>query len=237
MNQRENELPWPDHVSNLISNTSEVQKLIRIHQAITGGQRGRPPDLEALHKSGVVLLVACWEAYIEDLAANAFCVLLDNAASPDVFPTRVLTLASRSLRGDDDERKVWELAGDGWRSVLEAHRDNLFERYIGRLNTPRPAQVDTLFESLIGLRSLSKHWKWKGMTNKKAVAKLDELITLRGEIAHRVTASQPVQRRYVEGAVEFINRLAAISSNTVVQYIIELSGVTPWTVVMYGKTG
>jgi hypothetical protein len=151
--------------------------------------------------------------------------------------TRVLTLASRSLRGDDDERKVWELAGDGWRSVLEAHRDNLFERYIGRLNTPRPAQVDTLFESLIGLRSLSKHWKWKGMTNKKAVAKLDELITLRGEIAHRVTASQPVQRRYVEGAVEFINRLAAISSNTVAQYIIELSGVTPWTVVMYGKTG
>jgi hypothetical protein len=90
MNQRENELPWPDHVSNLISNTSEVQKLIRIHQAITGGQRGRPPDLEALHKSGVVLLVACWEAYIEDLAANAFCVLLDNAASPDVFPTSTL---------------------------------------------------------------------------------------------------------------------------------------------------
>lgn len=48
-----------------------------------------------LNKSGIVLAVSCWEAFVEDLASHAFNWLLEHAKAPTVFPRKVLTLASR----------------------------------------------------------------------------------------------------------------------------------------------
>jgi hypothetical protein len=231
------EQKWPDHVSNLISNTKEVGNLIELHTMIIGGKRGRPKNLEVLNKSAVVLLVACWEAYVEDLASNSFDFLLANAISPDTFPSKVLATASRPLRKDQDEREVWKLAGEGWKDVLSRHRQQVFDRYIGRLNTPRPSNVDLLFENLIGFGKLSKLWKWQGVSNKSAINKLDRLITLRGEISHRVNTSRSVRRRYVERSTGFTNRLAAISLNAVRKFLETRTNIDPWIVVSYGKTG
>jgi hypothetical protein len=231
------ERPLPDHVKNLISNTEEVLNLIRLHAIIVGGKRGRPPNLEVLSKSGVVLLVACWEAFIEDLAWNSFEFLLANADSPKVIPMKVLTYASKKLKDDPDERKVWELSGEGWKDVLRKYRDEIIDRYIGRLNTPRPAYVDSLFEKMIGLNNLSKLWKWRGVSNESAINKLNRLVTLRGEIAHRVTASRSVRRRYVERSSGFIQRLAAISSNASRELLLSRTGNEPWIPVLYGETG
>ena len=228
---------WPEHVTNLISNTGEVVNLIHLHAAIVGGRRGRPPNLEVLSKSAVVLLVACWEAYIEDLASNSFEFLLANAASPDTFPAKVLAVASRSLREGSDARSVWKLAGEGWRAVLIQHKTAVFDRYIGRLNTPRPSQIDALLEELIGLKKLSQTWKWRGMSNRSAIDKLGRLITLRGEIAHRVNVSRSVRRRYVESSTGFVNRLAATSSNVTREHLMLKTNIEPWVRVTYGETG
>lgn len=237
MTETNDQSQFPNHVESLIANTREVGNLIRLHAIIVGGKRGRPPDLEVLSKSSVVLLVACWEAYIEDLASNAFDFLLSNADTPRNFPNRVLTLASKSLRDNEDERRVWEIAGEGWRSVLVKHQKELFDRYIGRLNTPRPSNIDILFESIIGMPRLSRAWKWKGLSNQSALDKLDRLITLRGEIAHRVKASRSVQRRYVEKSTNFINRLAATSSNAVRVFLNTRVNSYPWIYMRYGETG
>jgi hypothetical protein len=204
---------------------------------IIGGKRGRPPNLEVLNKSAVVLLVACWEAYVEDLASNSFDFLLANAISPDAFPSKVLATASRPLREDQDEREVWKLAGEGWKGVLSRHRQQVFDHYIGRLNTPRPSNVDSLFENLIGFGKLSKLWKWQGVSNQSAIDKLDRLITLRCEISHSVNASQSIRRRYVEKSTGFTNRLAAISSNAVRKFLKTRTNIDPWIVMLYGKTG
>jgi hypothetical protein len=115
-----------DFVRAFNDNVAETERLIDIHSALTGKERGYRHNVEVLNKSGIVLLVACWEAFIEDLAEK--------------------------------------LAGSGWKSVLIAHKKKILSSYLSSFNTPRPAQVDALFESLVGFKNLSASWKWKGMS-------------------------------------------------------------------------
>lgn len=221
--------PRPTHLDNLSANLAEATRLVEIHTELTGEGRGRRHNVAILNKSGIVLVVACWEAYIEDLATNGFTWLLANAATPTAFPTKVLTLASKEHREAADARRVWELAGDGWRTALERHRAVVLDRYVGKLNTPRPAQVDSLFGDLIGLAMVSSSWRWGGVPNEKIKDSLEELVTRRGEIAHRVKTSRAVLKREVKSATELVERLAIRTSNTVRQFLMtKVAGPEPW---------
>ena len=226
--------PYPLHVKNLADNVEDVLNLVRIHVKVGGSGAGRKHKVEVLNRSGIVLVVACWEAFVEDLASQAFVAILADAADPGVFPKRVLVGAAKSLRDDKDESKVWNLAGSGWRRVLENYRDQLFAEHIGRLNTPRPERVDQMFEKLIGFKRLSTQWQWKGMPNDRALENLEALITLRGEISHRVTAGSPVYKKNVEAATELVVRLAVIASNRVGTFVQTRIGKPPWSEVSLG---
>jgi len=153
----------PPHVENYRSNHAEVIRLIEIHTQLGGATPGRKHKMEVLNKSGIVLLVACWEAYVEDLVATAFDRMLTAATSPNVFPDSVLTLSTKELKKSLDDREIWKLSGDGWKSVLKTHRDHVFKRHVGNFNTPKADQIDGLFLSLLGLKTLSNGWKWQGM--------------------------------------------------------------------------
>ncbi len=224
----------PAHIDNLLSNVDEVLRLVEIHEQITGTGRGRRYDTEILNKSGVVLLVACWEAYVEDLATSAFNMMITLAADHTAFPTKVLTLASRDLRSAPDERRVWDLAGVGWQTVLQNHRAAILKRFAGSLNTPKPEQVDALFEDLVGVTRLSNGWRWHRTTADSARRRLTALVELRGDIAHRVTTSRPVNKRHVVLAAEFVRRLAAVSSNRVREHVHARVNRYPWNAVQYG---
>jgi hypothetical protein len=52
---------YPPHVRLLVSNVVEVESLLKIHRKLTGPGPGRR-HVEVLNKSGIVVLVACWEA-------------------------------------------------------------------------------------------------------------------------------------------------------------------------------
>jgi hypothetical protein len=227
----------PAHVVDLISNTEEVFRLFGIHEELSGTGPGRRHKLEILNKSGVVLLVACWEAFVEDLATAAFDVMLAKATSHTVFPSKVLAMAAKPLRESNDEREVWRLADAGWKTVLQNHRASVIKRLVGDLNTPRPTQVDSLFEELIGLRKISTLWHWHGTTATQAAARLNRMVTVRGDIAHRVKASAAVRKQDVNNGALFISRLAAKSSNAVRQHLFDRLGQYPWTRVSYKSVG
>src|SRR4051794_4727474 len=112
----------PQHLSRLFENFADTNKLMDIHERLTGTERGRRWDVDILNKSAIVLVVACWEAFLEDLAELAFTFMLSHAQTPAAFPNKVLVLAGRELRSASDERRIWELAGGGWQDVLKAHR-------------------------------------------------------------------------------------------------------------------
>lgn len=226
---------FPEHIKNIIKNREEILLLHSMHGRLAGKSRGKKHNVEVLNKSAIVLLVACWEAYVEDLAEIAFEFLLTNLNEPTNFPAKVLSLASKELVKDEDKTKIWQLAGDGWMKVLEAHKDKVKERYIGKLNTPRPKQIDELFECLIGVRGLSAKWYWQGASNEKVLQRLDKLITTRGEIAHRVATSKSVRKVEVEKNVNFLGNLSVKLSNQVGQYLTDATGKEPWITMRYGK--
>ncbi len=218
----------PQHVANLNSNIAEVMRLVDIHSTVTGNKPGRRHNMGILNKSGIVLAVSCWEAFVEDLAANAFDFLLAKATTPTVFPRGVLALASRELRDGPNPLRVWELADAGWRSVLLRHKEQILKKSVGRLNTPRTKQVDELFGDLIGLAFLSNSWRWHNVPNTKVKGSLEELVTLRGEIAHRVVSSRSVRKQDVKAAAELVTRLAVVSSNVVRTFLVSRTDHAPW---------
>lgn len=218
-----------DPIQRLEKNIQEVKRLLEIHRQLAGDSPGRKYNVEVLNKSSIVLLVACWEAFVEDLAAAAFDFMLKHAADYSAFPDDVLVLASKKLKLAQDNREVWRLAGSGWRSVLQDHRNDLFKEYIGKLNTPKPKQVDGLFHSLLGISSISSKWFWHTFPHDRACEKLTKLIELRGAIAHQVSAGKAVSKASVQDHMHFIYRLAVISSNRVRAYVSARTTKRPWS--------
>ena len=172
----------------------------------------------------MVLITACWEAYIEDVAAEAFDHILKNCSDASSFPTRVRVLAARSLREAKDERAIWVLAGNGWKTVLTEHRDKTLEYF----HTPKHKNVDDLFFDLLGLGNLSASWRWQGMSAKSAAKKLNNYIEIRGKVAHRVGYSTPIPKAYAEDYLKHVELLVSRTDETVHKYAKECSGVQPW---------
>ena len=218
---------------NLWKNLDGVHRLLEIHTKMSGKKPGYKHNVEVLNKSAIVLLVACWEAFVEDLAEDAFSILLRRAKKHTVFSSRVLADAAKSLKDASDPRDMWKLAGDGWRQVLRSHKTTIFERYTGKLNTPRPHQVDALYESVLGIKSISRTWRWQGMKPQAAVSKLEGLIELSGSIAHRVEASTTVLKNHVRDYVDLVNRIAVQTSNAVRIEVVSATGKEPWPKFSY----
>jgi hypothetical protein len=225
--------PYPPHIAQFLENVAEVGQLLAIHKSIGGTGPGRRHDIEVLNKSAVVLVVACWEAYVEDLASVALDYLITNAKDHTVFPTNVLERVSSKHSGP----KAWSLAGDGWKKAMRDNYTELLAKTSGVLNTPRTAPVDELFLKSIGIASMSSHWHWKGRTQPKAVAALDALVTLRCSIAHRVQHTKSVRKSNVIAAKELVSFLAAISSNAVRNHLHSAVGTYPWRRVTHKKVG
>src|SRR6185369_15332108 len=58
-----------------------VDQLITIHGRLQRG-RGRRHQLDALHRAGVVLTVAAWQAYLEKLLIEGLDAIQDDMAGP-----------------------------------------------------------------------------------------------------------------------------------------------------------
>ena len=222
------------HMGNFISNMAEVDRLLEIPEETAGTTAGRKYRVAVLNKSSIVLLVACWEACVEDLAQAAFDILIKNAKDHTVFPGVVRSKASADLRKDQDASRVWDLAGNGWRDVIKQHREQVIQQYVGKLNTPRPEQIDRMFESLIGMKRLSGSWAWASSPAQRTTKKLDDLVTLRGTIAHRVSTAKSVHKSTVKQHREFVERLAVITHNAVNKYLDTRLEFRPWHDYEYG---
>lgn len=210
-------------------NMKAVDRLLEIHQESTGTGRGRRKGVEVLNKSAVVLITACLEACIEDIATEAFDFMLSNTGTHSAIPKKVRVLASNPLRTDrGDEARVWQLAGEGWRQVLKHHRDKTVAKLVESVHSPAPEQIDKLFEALLGLRNLSRCWTWSGTSPDSAMSRLRTYLKARGAIAHRVSTEQSVTKRYAENYRLFAWRVAVKTSNRTGSHVLNLVGKAPW---------
>ncbi len=222
----------PSHLRGLFANLSEVDQLVAMHEVFAGPGPGRKHDVEVLNKSAIVLVVACWEAYVEDLADACLEYMIKNAKDHSVFPNVVLERVGSKYSGNN----AWRLAGEGWRSALSDNLKEILARTTGTLNTPKTVQVDELFLKAVGHARLSSCWCWRGRTASQASKALDDLVALRGAIAHRVKHSRSVRKTDVLGAIELISRLSAKCNNEMSGFLKSLVGTQPWAAVSYKGT-
>jgi len=220
------------HTKALTTNLGDITRLKDIHARITPKGPGRKHDVEVLHKSAIVLLVACWEAFIEDMAEPTLNWMIVNAKGHKVFPESVLERISSTHQGS----KAWLLAGDGWKQVLRDNLKEVLARTTATLNTPKSEQVDALFEKTIGLKTLSAASHWKGRPAEQSRKSLNDLVTLRGSIAHRVSGARHVRVKDVSEAEDLICRLAVKSHNAVCIHVYRIFRRTPWALIKYGQT-
>jgi hypothetical protein len=224
--------PVTKHVLSLIDNIDEVIILQDIHQTLPKKSVKQKQQAAILHKSTIVLLVACWEAFIEDLSDYALKNIIEHSPDHSKIPQNVLERVASKNSGIN----AWKLAGNGWKTALKDNYTELIATTTGKLNTPKTAQIDELFLKSIGLKDLSSNWHWKGRSNEQCKLALDELITLRGAIAHRLSAGRSVTKANALEAKALVSRIAVKSSNAVCRHVEKMTGHKPWTFVRYKAT-
>jgi hypothetical protein len=224
------------HINRFNDNVKEVTRLGVIQRSIakSGPDWQQRRDVEVLHKSAIVLLCACWEAYVEDLATAALAEFLDRVDDPTKVPEGVQHRICAALSGDNKApRKPWQLAGRGWRELLTEN----CKQAVASFHSPKHSPVDDFFAQTIGLKKISDSWKWSAVSAARARVRVDRLLELRGAIAHRVDAGAIVDRKRVKSEIHFVHRLAVCSHNRVHQHLRILTGGNVWPSYRYGAAG
>ena len=202
----------------------DIERLLEIHKSLGGDKKGRRYRLEVLNKSAIVLITAIWEAFCEDLAAEALDSLVQHAPDASSLPKDLKKLIAAELKAHDNELAVWDVADGGWRQVLQARLKALQAQRNRRLNTPKTENIDQLFETAIGLKRVSSSWKWHKMTIPKSRAKLDKFVTLRGEIAHRGQAGASCTKVQVKSYLSHIASLVPLTGTKVGGFTQNITG-------------
>lgn len=82
----------------LSRNLKDIKTLIKLHEEPMKGSAGRPPqEREVLKRAAIILIVAAWEAYIEDTIITRFQRRLTSATSSDDVNSAFSAYASRWL--------------------------------------------------------------------------------------------------------------------------------------------
>ncbi|MGC2970384.1 MAE_28990/MAE_18760 family HEPN-like nuclease [Paraburkholderia aspalathi] len=207
------------------SNIADIITLKNLHEH-ANGEAETSAELEVLNKSAIVLLTSFWEAYCEDLAAEALEIIVQNVNDVDVLPKEIRKRVAADLKKEANELAVWKISGDRWRDLLRNRLAALQEERNWKLNTPKHKNIDELFYVAIGLESVSEKWGWseKGMSAKDSQDKLDELVSLRGEIAHRGKATTIVTKTQVWDYAKFVAKIAAKTGGRVHKHVREATG-------------
>jgi HEPN superfamily RiboL-PSP-like protein len=206
----------------------DVERLIEIHSDFGGDAQGRRFGLEVLNKSAIVLITAIWEAYCEDIAAEALEHLVTNVETGSQLPKDLKKRIVAEIEKDPNELAMWDLADAGWKSRVKAHLASLTAERNRRLNTPKTDQINELFITAIGLPAVSNSWRWKKMSASNAKEKLDYYIDLRGAIAHRGEAASSVKKFGVTDYFEHVKRLVDLTGDRVNDYVQNVTGKPLW---------
>jgi hypothetical protein len=142
---------------------ASVDQLIAIHARIQSG-RGRRHRQEAIHRAGVVLTVAAWQAYVEKIALEA------------------LAKIEAKIQVDDDGSPT-----PPWARASFKFRKPAVTKSVGDLNTPNSQNVVRLFDWSFGFDP-RRYWVWDSPRRQWDSAKFcnrtDEWLRIRHSIAH-----------------------------------------------------
>lgn len=208
----------------LQQNMKDVDRLLKIHEEQTGINAGRRYKVAVLNKSGVVLITACWEAFIEDVVTTALEFIMNKISSEKKLPEELQKIVAQHLRNHKHELKVWDLAGRRWKSTAA----EILKLPVDRFHNPTSNKIDELFKKALDLKEVSENWCWRSMSKKRASERLDDYVNRRHDIAHRVKTDKVVSKEVVKAYATHVRHLAEITSNKIRDHVYTITGKNPW---------
>lgn len=209
-------------------NAEDVDRLLEIHQNLGGDAQGRRFRLEVLNKSAIILITAFWEAYCEDIAAEALEHVINHVPTASELPKELKKRIAKELKANPNEIAIWDLADDGWKAKVKTRLAALTEERNRKLNTPKSANIDDLFSDAIGLIKVSDGWYWQKMSSENAKHKLDTYVSLRGSIAHRGVGSSSCTKSQVQDYFGHVKELVAKTGGKVNSFVKEITQKGLW---------
>lgn len=195
-------------------NLKDIQRLVENYNTLKGDGRGKKA-LDHITRSGILLLVAAWEVYIEEVLCESVDFISTKLRNPDNLPTDVKKTLSKFVAAHKHELKPFELAGQGWKKV---YRDEIF-RETEKLNTPKKANIDDLFLRYLGIDSISSNW---------TLGDIDFIVSTRGSIAHRMKSDKYIKMIILKGFMEEIRQYVSETDKYLYAYLTGIVGKTPW---------
>lgn len=176
------ENPFFDITNNFIDHIKEVIILLEI-----SNKESDQNAINVLLKSAVVISIAYWERFVEDLIIHGSKFVAEGLREPQDLPTIVKQSIACHIIPDrkDNNRKafsdlVWSFSGEGW--VDEYVDYSHFQA--DNLNTANPHNVKDLFCNVFGIKDVFVDWKKPFTTPEENVESFNLFINKRHEIAH-----------------------------------------------------
>lgn len=148
-------------LNKLMKQLSLVDQLIEIHGKLQNG-RGRRHEQDALHRAGVVLTVAAWQAYIEKLVGEALDII-------------------------DGEMRAPQLASPQWAIHTFQFGRTAILNAVKKFNTPDDVKVRDLLQEAFGFNPWAS-WEWRVGPRQWTVAetrrRTNSWVLVRHSIAH-----------------------------------------------------
>ena len=196
----------------------DVVSLDETHRRVNHDGHGRRA-LGHITRSGVVMLCAAWELYIEEVLVESACFLVNGAEAPDFLPPKVKGRIAQAAKNDTHEFGALRLCGDGWKEVYI----DAVKRDAERLNSPKFGNISELFNKWLAVESLDQDWRH----TREA---LNEFVTIRGEIAHRGADAQYVRISQLRTFKSMIDDLVVDIDRGLSDHLKEIGygGRRPW---------
>ena len=206
--------------SNFKANYDDVKRLIEIHGEMTGGRQGRPPNLEPINKAIIISLCACWEVYVEDVCKEGISVLVNLLNDPELLSSELKARIGDRILNEKpgSPLRLWNLAGDRWKDIAV----NFVSELCNSMHAPASKTVIKSVEIVFGIKDISTHWTWQKMEPKRACAKLDDLVKLRGSLAHGKVPENGVNRWVTSQFNAHIPRLVGATNDAIVEHLKNL---------------
>lgn len=210
-------------------NVKDIRQLLDLQEHLNPPSKSGDSEFEVLNKSAIVLLAAFWESYCEDIAAEGLEHMVKNVTSCEDLPKSLKKQIATEIKSAPNDLEVWKIAGGNWKCYVRDRLKHFREARNRKLNTPKSVAIDELFRTTLGIERLSNGWKIsKQFSPDQARKKLDELIDLRGAIAHRGTSHDTVAKTDVVDYSRFITRLASRTGGIVNVHVRRITHLPLW---------
>jgi hypothetical protein len=204
---------------NYLINLKDVDRLIESHANESGSSKGKK-GLGHITRSGVVMLCAAFEVFVEELVEETIEIYINSFPSFKEFPKQCRKRFATLVMESKNELEMLGIAGDGWKDMLRT----FVRRETGALNTPKTEPVNVLVNRFIGIADFSTKWSPDCST------KLNDFVSTRGEIAHNGSKAIYVKIKYLKESRDFVTSLCQEIDTLVCDKITEITpgNAQPW---------